>query len=58
MRTETILNLDPVIRLPAGPAILPVLIAVEHADFGCLKEVTDTTDGNLSSQLSNRKPAV
>jgi DNA-binding HxlR family transcriptional regulator len=52
MRTKTILNLDPVIHMPVRLAIMSVLIAVEHADFGYLKEVTDTTAGNLSSHLS------
>ncbi len=52
MKTDAILNLDPVIHAPIRLAVLSILITVEHADFNYLKEATGTTDGNLSTHLS------
>jgi len=52
MKTDAILNLDPVIHAPIRLAVLSILITVEQADFNYLKEATGTTDGNLSTHLS------
>jgi len=49
---EDILGLDPVIHAPVRLAVLSILISVEEADFSYLKEITQTTDGNLSTHLS------
>jgi len=44
-------TLDPIIHAPIRLAILTVLISVKAADFTYLKEVTETTDGNLATHL-------
>jgi DNA-binding transcriptional ArsR family regulator len=51
LKTETILNLNPVVHAPVRLAVLSILISVEKADFSFLKETTGTTDGNLSTHL-------
>jgi len=57
MKTEAILNLDPVIHAPVRLAVLSVLIMAEEADFNYLKEATATTDGNLSTHLNKLEEA-
>lgn len=52
MGHEEILELNPIIHAPIRLAIMSVLITTEEADFTYLKEVTKTTDGNLSTHLS------
>ncbi len=52
MKKAQILNLDPVVHAPIRLAIMSVLIAVESAKFGFLKEATGTSDGNLSTHLT------
>jgi len=49
---EDILGLNPIIHAPIRLAIMSVLITAEEADFTYLKEVTQTTDGNLSTHLT------
>ena len=44
-------TLDTIIHAPVRLAILTVLISVKSADFTYLKEVTETTDGNLGTHL-------
>ena len=44
-------TLDPIVHAPVRLAILTVLISVKSADFTYLKEVTETTDGNLGTHL-------
>jgi len=44
-------TLDIIVHAPVRLAILTVLISVKSADFTYLKEVTETTDGNLGTHL-------
>ena len=50
-------TLDPVIHAPVRLAILTILISVKSADFTFLKEVTETTDGNLGTHLQKLEDA-
>lgn len=50
-------TLDPIVHAPVRLAILTVLISVKSADFTYLKEVTETTDGNLSTHLQKLEKA-
>ena len=52
MDHEQILTLDPLIHAPVRLAILTVLMNVDKANFTFLKELTETTDGNLSTHLT------
>ena len=52
MDHEQILTLDPIIHAPIRLAILTVLMNVDKANFTFLKELTETTDGNLSTHLT------
>ena len=44
-------TLDTIVHAPVRLAILTVLISVKSVDFTYLKEVTETTDGNLGTHL-------
>lgn len=48
---------DQLIHAPVRLAILSALISVREADFNFLKEVIDTSDGNLSVHLSKLEDA-
>lgn len=50
-------TLDPIVHAPVRLAILTVLISVKSADFTYLKEVTETTDGNLGTHLQKLEKA-
>ena len=50
-------TLDPIVHAPVRLAILTVLISVKSADFIYLKEVTETTDGNLGTHLQKLEDA-
>jgi len=52
MAHEEILELNPIIHAPIRLAIMSALIAADEIDFAYLKEVTKTTDGNLSTHLA------
>jgi len=52
MSPEKITDLDPVIHSRVRLAVLSILIASEAVEFGYLREVTGTTDGNLSTHLA------
>lgn len=52
MAQSNITDLDPIIHAPVRLAILSVLITAENADFNYLKNVTATSDGNLSTHLN------
>ncbi len=49
--------LDSIVHAPVRLAILTVLISVKSADFTYLKEVTETTDGNLGTHLQKLEDA-
>ncbi len=57
MTTSKFPPLDPVIHSQVRLAVLSVLIGLKEADFNYLKEVTKTTDGNLSTHLSKLEEA-
>ena len=50
-------DLDPVLHSQVRLAIVSLLITVEEAEFGHLKEKTSTTAGNLSFQISKLEEA-
>ena len=50
-------SLNQSIHAPVRLSIITVLISVMEADFNYLKEVTGTTDGNLSTHLSKLESA-
>lgn len=52
MAQSNITDLDPIIHAPVRLAILSVLISVEEADFKYLKQMTEASDGNLSTHLN------
>ena len=52
MEQDKILDLDPIIHAPVRLAILSILINVDKAEFNYLKEMTATSDGNLSTHLN------
>lgn len=49
--------LDPVIHSPVRLAVLSILVSAKHAEFAYLKQLTETTDGNLSTHLSKLEEA-
>ncbi len=57
MPPEMFAQLDPVIHSRIRLAILSILISVKQASFSYLKETIDTTDGNLSANLSKLEEA-
>ncbi|NPV82058.1 MAG: transcriptional regulator [Candidatus Aminicenantes bacterium] len=52
MNPEKLSPLDPLIHSRIRLGILSILASVEEATFNYLKEALDTTDGNLSANLS------
>ena len=50
-------NLDPLLHSQLRLAIISLLVAVKEADFGYIQEATQSTNGNLSVQLSKLKDA-
>jgi DNA-binding MarR family transcriptional regulator len=52
-----IVDLDPVIHSRIRLAVVSTLAGLESADFNDLKELTGTTDGNLSTHLSRLEAA-
>ena len=57
MSPDKFAPLDPVIHSPVRLAVLSVLASVRQAEFLYLKEVTGTTDGNLSTHLAKLEEA-
>ena len=53
----SIVDLDPVIHSRIRLAVMSTLAGLESADFNDLKEMTDATDGNLSTHLSRLEAA-
>jgi len=49
--------LDPILHSQLRLAVVSVLIGVESAEFGFLKEKTEATQGNLSAQLKKLSEA-
>lgn len=50
-------TLDPIVHAPVRLAVLTVLLSVKSADFTYLKEMTETTDGNLGTHLQKLEDA-
>jgi DNA-binding transcriptional ArsR family regulator len=50
-------DLDPVLHSQLRLAIMSLLISVKDAEFGWLREKTDSTAGNLSVQINKLKEA-
>lgn len=48
---------DPILHQPLRLAIVSFLVQVKSAEFGEIKDKTDSTAGNLSVQLSKLKEA-
>jgi DNA-binding transcriptional ArsR family regulator len=48
-------DLDPLLHSQLRLAVMSLLISVKKAEFGWLKEKTDSTAGNLSIQLQKLK---
>lgn len=57
MPAEKFAELDPLIHSRLRLAVLSILISVEEAEFNYLKKTTDTTDGNLSANLTKLEEA-
>lgn len=57
MKPDKILQMDPIIHSQVRLAVLSILLSVKEADFNTLKEMTKTTDGNLSTHLSKLEQA-
>ncbi len=56
-RIGNLAEVDRLVHEPARLMILMVLYTVEFADFTFLMNITDLTDGNLSSHLSKLETA-
>ncbi|MBC8401769.1 MAG: transcriptional regulator [Candidatus Marinimicrobia bacterium] len=50
-------KLNPLIHAPVRLAVLTVLSQVLEANFNYLKDIIDTTDGNLSTHLTKLEKA-
>ncbi|MEM6722691.1 MAG: transcriptional regulator [Bacteroidota bacterium] len=50
-------QLDPIIHAPLRLAIISFLVSEGQSDFNELKEVTESTSGNLSVQLKKMQKA-
>ncbi len=50
-------DLDPVLHQQLRLSVISLLISVSEAEFGFLKEKTNSTAGNLSVQISKLKEA-
>lgn len=51
------IQLDPIIHSQVRLSLLSILVTVKEADFNTLKNMTGTTDGNLSTHLSRLEEA-
>lgn len=52
MPPEKFAELDPIIHSRIRLAVVSILISVKDADFNYLKKTIETTDGNLSANLT------
>lgn len=52
MPPEKFAELDPIIHSGIRLAVVSILISVKDADFNYLKKTIETTDGNLSANLT------
>ncbi|MBK9329333.1 MAG: transcriptional regulator [Sphingobacteriales bacterium] len=50
-------SLDPLLHSQLRLAVISLLISVKEADFTYIQEVTQSTNGNLSVQISKLKEA-
>lgn len=50
-------DLDPILHQQLRLSVISLLISVSEAEFGFLKEKTNSTAGNLSVQISKLKEA-
>jgi DNA-binding MarR family transcriptional regulator len=50
-------ELDPILNVPVRLAIVSALVKVKQTDFNYLKEITKTTQGNLSHQIKKLSEA-
>jgi DNA-binding transcriptional ArsR family regulator len=50
-------DLDPVLHSQLRLAVMSLLISVKEAEFGWLREKTNSTAGNLSVQINKLKDA-
>lgn len=50
-------NLDPILHSQLRLAVVSLLVSVEEAEFGYLKEKTGATAGNLSVQVTKLQEA-
>jgi DNA-binding HxlR family transcriptional regulator len=50
-------DLDPLLHSQLRLAIMSLLVSVKEADFSYLQEATNSTNGNLSVQISKLKEA-
>jgi DNA-binding HxlR family transcriptional regulator len=57
MKSEKPVQLDPIIHSQVRLSVMSILTAVKEADFNTLKNMTETTDGNLSTHLSKLEDA-
>lgn len=57
MKPEKPVQLDPIIHSQVRLSVMSILAAVKEADFNTLKNMTETTDGNLSTHLSKLEDA-
>ena len=54
---RSFVELDPLLHSQLRLAIVSLLVSVKEADFSYIQESTNSTNGNLSVQLSKLKEA-
>ena len=54
---KNFVELDPLLHSQLRLAIMSLLVSVQEADFSYLQEATNSTNGNLSVQISKLKEA-
>jgi predicted transcriptional regulator len=54
---KNFVELDPILHSQLRLAIVSLLISVKEADFSYIQEATNSTNGNLSVQISKLKEA-
>ncbi len=54
---KSFVELDPLLHSQLRLAVMSLLISVKEADFGYLQEATNSTNGNLSVQITKLKDA-
>lgn len=54
---KNFVELDPLLHSQLRLAIMSLLVTVKEADFSYLQEATNSTNGNLSVQISKLKEA-